>query len=67
MDLACPKDVVSDYAPPELHWSISIPHPATLHSVGHNYELLPDELDEITTPEDEDDLDIPLDGTGNTE
>ena len=68
MDLACPKDVVSDFAPPELHWSITIPHPSTLQNVGQSYELPPDELDEITPlDEDENDLGISLDGTTNNE
>jgi hypothetical protein len=68
MDLACPKDVVSDFAPPELHWSITVPHPGTLLNAAHRYEAPPDELDEITaTDEDETDLDITRDGTDDTE
>lgn len=68
MDLAAPKGVVSDNAPPEIHWSIPIPHPSTLQHVEQPYEQPPDELDEITSiDEDEDDLDISLDGTDNTE
>lgn len=69
MDLAAPKGVVSDNAPPELHWSIPIPHPSTLQHVEQPYEQPPDELDEITSASDDDesDLDISLDGTDNTE
>jgi hypothetical protein len=66
MDLAAPKDVVFDNAPPELHWSIPIPHPSTLQQVDQPYEQPPDELDEIVSAsDDEDDLDISLDGTDN--
>jgi hypothetical protein len=67
MDLAAPKGVVSDNAPPELHWSIPIPHPSTLQQAQQSYEQPPDELDEISASDDEDDLDISLDGTDNKE
>jgi hypothetical protein len=68
MDLAAPKGVISDNAPPQVHWSIPIPHPSTLQNTEQPYEQPPDELDEITSlGEDEDDLDISLDGTGNNE
>lgn len=67
MDLACPKDVVSDFAPPELHWLITIPHPSTLHSATQGYEPSPDDLEITSADEDIDDLDISLDGTGDAE
>lgn len=64
LDLACPKGVVSDYEPPELHWSIPVPHPATVHKSDIKYEQKPDDLDEIRRDDEEiDDLDISRDGT----
>lgn len=68
MDLAAPKGVVSDNAPPQVHWSIPIPHPSTFQHAEQPYEQPPDELDEITSlGDDADDLDIQLDGTGDKE
>ena len=63
LDLACPKDVVSDYAPPELYWSIPVPHPATMQDSEIKYEQAPDDLDIKRDDEDEGDLGISLDGT----
>ena len=63
LDLACPKGVVSDYAPPELHWSVPVPHPATIQGSEAEYEQLPDDLDIKRDDEDEGDLGISLDGT----
>ena len=62
LDLACPKGVLSDYEPPELYWSIPVPHPATVQSSEIKYEQQPDDL-EIRREDDVDDLDISLDGT----
>jgi hypothetical protein len=64
LDLACPKDVVSDYAIPELHWSIPVPHPATLQRVDEKYEQPPDELNEIRRADEKDEDDLGLDETG---
>ncbi|HBB95553.1 MAG TPA: hypothetical protein DC054_09190 [Blastocatellia bacterium] len=66
LDLACPKDITSEYGIPELHWSIPVPHPATLQTADAKYQQSPDELTEIRRAEqrDEDDLDISKDGTG---
>lgn len=65
LDLACTKGVISDYEAPELHWSIPVPHPATVQATGNPYESQPDDLDEEIKRDDEDegDLDISLDGT----
>src|ERR1043165_6033532 len=38
LDLACPKGIVTDFTPPECHWSIQIPHPATGLKVQTPYE-----------------------------
>lgn len=66
LDLACPKDVTSDYGIPECHWSIPIPHPATLKRADEKYAQPADELNEIRRADerDEDDLDISKDETG---
>lgn len=66
LDLACPKDVASDYAIPELHWSIPVPHPATLREADAQYQQKPDELTEIrrADEDEEDDLNISKDETG---
>jgi len=66
LDLACPKGVVTDYEPPELHWSIPVPHPATLQNSDIKYEQKPGDLDDIRrNDEDIDDLDIRRDGTSD--
>jgi hypothetical protein len=66
LDLACPKDVVSDYSIPELHWSIPVPHPATLQKPDDKYAQPADELNEIRRADerDEDDQDMSKDETG---
>lgn len=64
LDLACPKGVLSDYEPPELYWSIPVPHPATIQSGTTPYAPSPDDLNIQREDEDEGDLDISLDGTG---
>jgi hypothetical protein len=58
LDLACPKGVVTDSAPPECYWSVPIPHPATDLTVAAPYDVPPDDLDEIKRLNEEDDLDI---------
>lgn len=64
LDLASPKGVSSDYEPPQLDWSIPVPHPATMQGMENKYDKKPDDLNEIKRPdEDEGDLDISLDGT----
>ena len=66
LDLINPKGVVEDFAAPEVHWSIPVPHPATLQSGTAPYAPRPDELDKDirrSGDEDEGDLDISLDGT----
>jgi hypothetical protein len=64
LDLTCPKGVIKDYEPPELYWSIPVPHPATVQDASNKYDSKPDELDNIKrNDEDEGDLDISLDGT----
>ena len=56
--------MISDYAPPELYWSIPVPHPATVQSSELKYNERPDELEDIKhADEDDEDLDISLDGT----
>lgn len=66
LDLACPKDITTDYGIPELHWSIPVPHPATLKRADEKYAQPADELNEIRRADerDEDDLDISKDETG---
>lgn len=64
LDLINPKGVVKDFEAPEVHWSIPVPHPATLQSGTTPYAPTPDEMDkDIKRREDEDDLDITLVGT----
>lgn len=65
LDLINPKGVVEDFQAPEVHWSIPVPHPATLQSGITPYAPTPDEMDkDIKRKEDdEDDLDITLVGT----
>jgi len=63
LDLACPKGVLSDYEPPELYWSIPVPHPATVQSSEVKYEQKPDDLEIRREDDDVDDLDISLEGT----
>ena len=65
LDLTCPKGVASDYAPPELHWSIPVPHPATTQSTHIEYDQQPDDLDITRMDEDEGDLGITRNGTGD--
>jgi len=66
LDLINPKGVVKDFETPQVHWSISIPHPATMQSGASPYAPQPDDLNkEIRRDDsDEDDLDISLDGNG---
>lgn len=67
LDLACPKGIVTDSAPPECYWSIPIPHPSTFQVVDTPYDAMPDDLEIRRDDEDEDDLGIRLDGTGDDE
>jgi hypothetical protein len=68
LDLACPKGIVTDSAPPECYWSIPIPHPATFQTTDSPYEAEPDDLEiRRNDDEDEDDLGISLDGTDDKE
>lgn len=67
LDLINPKGVVEDFKSPEAHWSIPVPHPATLQSGTAPYSPQPDDLgkDIRRDDRDEDDLDISLDGTSD--
>lgn len=69
LELACPKGVVTDSAPPEIYWSIAIPHPATGLRVETPYEEPADELyiKRDDQDEDEDDLGIRRKGTDDKE
>jgi hypothetical protein len=68
LDLACPKGVVTDSTPPECHWLIAIPHPATGFKVDSPYEDPADDLDiKRDQDEEEDDLDIRRKGTDDKE
>jgi len=68
LELACPKGVVTDFAPPECYWSIPIPHPATDLPAIESYDVPPDDLDIKRPGEEEDDLDIKRrDGTDDEE